>query len=62
MNMMLYNHGVEVCDEYKCEYFQFQVILFMTVSDTQATRNLSLQSKKIGYKCSHYFREIDLNT
>jgi hypothetical protein len=35
------NNRVEVWDEHKREYFQLQAILFVTVSDSLATRNLS---------------------
>jgi hypothetical protein len=31
----------------------------MTISDSQAARNLFKQSKKVGHGCPHYFREID---
>jgi hypothetical protein len=53
------NNKVEVWDEHKHEYFQFQAILFLTVSDSPATRNLSRQSKKVGCGCPHRFKEID---
>jgi hypothetical protein len=46
-------------DEYKREYFQLKAILFVTVGDSPATLNLSRQSKKVGCRCPHYFREID---
>jgi hypothetical protein len=52
-----YNDGVQVWDEYKCEYFDLKAILFMTVSDSSAIRNLSGQSKKVCYRFSHCFRE-----
>jgi hypothetical protein len=54
-----YNDGVQVWDEHKHEYFSLKAILFVIVSDSPATRNLSGQSKKVGYECPHYFREID---
>jgi hypothetical protein len=50
-----YNDGVQVCDEHKHEYFGFKAILFMTVSDSPAARNLY----GVGCGCPHYFREID---
>jgi hypothetical protein len=50
---------VQVWDEYKREYFGLKVILFVTVSDSPAAHNLSGQSKKVGYRCPHCFREID---
>jgi hypothetical protein len=34
-----------------------KAILFMIVSDSLAARNLSGQSKKVGCRCPHYFRE-----
>jgi hypothetical protein len=54
-----YNDGVHVWDERKCEYFGLKVILFVAVSDSPVARNLSGQSKKVGYGCPHYFRETD---
>jgi hypothetical protein len=36
-----YNSGVQVWDEHKCEYFGLKVILFVTISDSTMTRNLS---------------------
>jgi hypothetical protein len=33
--LLWYNHGVDVWDEHKHEYFQLQAILFVTVSDSQ---------------------------
>jgi hypothetical protein len=57
--MLWYNPGVEVWDEHKCEYFQLQVILFVTVSDSQAARNSLGQSKKVRCGYPHCFREID---
>jgi hypothetical protein len=41
------------------EYFGLKAILFVTVSDSLAARNLSGQSKKVGYGCLHCFRETD---
>jgi hypothetical protein len=54
-----YNDEVQVYDEHKREYFGLKAILFMTVSDSPAARNLSGQSNKVGCGCPHYFREID---
>jgi hypothetical protein len=51
------NNGVEVWDEHKREYFQLQVILFVTVSASPAARNLSGQSKKVGCGCPYCFKE-----
>jgi hypothetical protein len=31
----------------------------VTVSDSPVARNLSGQSKKVGYRCPHCFKEID---
>jgi hypothetical protein len=36
-----YNNRVQVWDEHKLEYFSLKVILFVTVSDSPAARNLS---------------------
>jgi hypothetical protein len=33
--------------------------LFMIVSDSTVARNLFGQSKKVGCRCPHYFRETD---
>jgi hypothetical protein len=54
-----YNNGVQVWDEHKREYFGLKASLFVTISDSLATRNLSGQSKKVGCGCPHCFREID---
>jgi hypothetical protein len=54
-----YNDGVRVWDEPKREYFGLKAILFMTVSDSPAARNLSGQSKKVGCGYPHCFRETD---
>jgi hypothetical protein len=54
-----YNDGVQVWDEHKHESFGLKVILFVTVSDSPATHNLSGRSKKVGCRCPHCFREID---
>jgi hypothetical protein len=53
------NNIVEVWDEYKREYFKLQAILFMTISDSPAARNLSGWSKKVGCGCPHCFKETD---
>jgi hypothetical protein len=50
---------VEVWDEHKREYFQLHAILFVTVSDSPAARNLSGSSKKVGCGCPHCFKETD---
>jgi hypothetical protein len=54
-----YNDRVRVWDEHKHEYFVIKAILFVSVSDSPAARNLSGQSKKVGCGCPHCFREID---
>jgi hypothetical protein len=59
LKVLWYNHGVEVWFEHKREYFYLQAILLVIVSDSRAARNLLGQSKKVGYACPHYFREID---
>jgi hypothetical protein len=50
---------VQVWDEHKREYFGLKAILFVTISGSLEARNLSGQSKKVGYRCPHCFREID---
>jgi hypothetical protein len=35
-----YNDGVQVWDEHKIEYFGLKAILFVTLSDSPAARNL----------------------
>jgi hypothetical protein len=40
LKVLWYNNGVQVWDEHKHEYFQFRVILFVTVSDSPVARNL----------------------
>jgi hypothetical protein len=50
---------VQVWDEHKREYFGLKAILFVIVSDSPTTCNLSGQSKKVGCGCPHYFKEID---
>jgi hypothetical protein len=52
-----YNNRVHVWDEHKREYFGPKAILFVTVSDSSATHNLSGQSKKVGCGCPQCFRE-----
>jgi hypothetical protein len=59
MKELWYNDGVQVWDEHKHEYFGLKAILFVTVSDSLAARNLLEQSKKVGYGCTHCFRETD---
>jgi hypothetical protein len=54
-----YNNGVQVWDEHKREYFGLKAILFVTVSDSPVARNLSGQSKKVGCRYPHYFRETN---
>jgi hypothetical protein len=53
------NDRVQVSDEHMREHFDLKAILFMIVSDSPMTRNLSEQSKKVGYGCPHCFRETD---
>jgi hypothetical protein len=53
-----YNDGVQVWDEHKREYFDVKSILFVVVSDSLVARNLFGQSKKLGCKFPHCFREI----
>jgi hypothetical protein len=53
-----YNDGVQVWDEHKHEYFGLKDI-FVTVSDSLVTHNLSGQKKKLGCGCPHCFRETD---
>jgi hypothetical protein len=59
LKMLWYNNRVEAWDYHKCEYFQLKVILFVIVSDSPVAHNLLEQSKKVGYKCSHYFKETN---
>jgi hypothetical protein len=54
-----YNDGVRVWDEHEHEYFGLKAILFVTVSDSPMTHNLSGQSKKVHCGCPHCFRETD---
>jgi hypothetical protein len=41
LKVLWYNNGVQVWDEHKHEYFQLTTILFVAVSDSPVTRNLS---------------------
>jgi hypothetical protein len=43
----------------ECEYFGVKAILFVAVSDSPVARNLFGQSKKLGCRFSHCFRETD---
>jgi hypothetical protein len=43
----------EVCDEYKRAEFTMHAMLFTTVNDNPAQRNLSRQSKRKGAACPH---------
>jgi hypothetical protein len=54
-----YNNGVHIWVEHKREYVGLKAILFVTVSDSPATRNLFRNSKKVGCGCPYCFREID---
>jgi hypothetical protein len=54
-----YNNGVQVWDQYKREYFGLNAILFVTISDSLVTHNLSRQRMKVGCRCPHCFRETD---
>jgi hypothetical protein len=56
---LCYNDGVQFLDEHKCEYFGLKAILFVIVSNSPTTRNLSRQSKKVCCGCLHCFRETD---
>jgi hypothetical protein len=57
LNVLWYSDGGQVWDEHKREYFQLKAILFVIVSDSPATRNLSGQRKKVGCGCPHCFRK-----
>jgi hypothetical protein len=48
---------VQVWDEHKREYFGLKAILFVIVYNSSVARNLSGQSKKVGYGCPHCFKE-----
>jgi hypothetical protein len=54
-----YNDGVQVRDEHKCEYFGLKAILFVTVIESPVAGKFLGQSKKVGCRCPHYFREIE---
>jgi hypothetical protein len=54
-----YNDRVQAWDEHKRGYFGYKAILFVIVSDSRVTHNLSRQSKKVGCGCPYCFREID---
>jgi hypothetical protein len=43
----------EVWDEYKREEFTMHAMLFTTINDNPAHRNLSVQSKRKGVACPH---------
>jgi hypothetical protein len=49
----LWSEGVEVWDQYKQEYFTLHAMLFVTINDLPALRNLSGQSKRKGEACPH---------
>jgi hypothetical protein len=54
---ILWKPGVpEVWDEYKCEEFTM-AMLFTTINDNPAHRNLSGQSKRKGTTCPHCFED-----
>lgn len=55
----LWTKGVEVWDEYKREYFNLRAVLFCTVTDSPAGRNLSGQSKRLCAGCPHCLDETD---
>jgi hypothetical protein len=59
LNELWFNDRVQVWDEHKREYFGLKAILFMTVSDSPASSNLSGQRKKVGCGCPYCFRETD---
>jgi hypothetical protein len=51
---ILWKPGVlEVWDEYKCEEFTMHGMLFTTINNNLAQRNLSGQSKRKGAACPH---------
>jgi hypothetical protein len=55
---ILWKSGVsEVWDEYKREEFTMNAMLFTTINDNPAHRNLSGQSKMIGAACPHYLQD-----
>ena len=49
----LWSEGVEVWDQYKQEYFTLHTILFITINDLPAFRNLFGQNKRKGEACLH---------
>jgi hypothetical protein len=55
---ILWKPGVpEVWDEYKREEFTMHVMLFTTINDKRAHRNLSGQSKRKGATCPHFLED-----
>jgi hypothetical protein len=55
---ILWMSGVpEVWDEYNCEEFTMQAMLFTTINDNPAHCNLSGQSKRKGAACPHYLED-----
>jgi hypothetical protein len=59
LKVLWYNHGVELWDEHKREYFQLHAILFVTVINSQTTCNLLGKSKKVGCGCPYCFKETN---
>ena len=49
----LWSEDVEVWDQYKQEYFTLHAMLFITINDLPALRNLSGHSKRKGEVCPH---------
>ena len=47
----------EVWDEFERKYFTLHAMLFTTINDNQAHRNLSGQSKRNGEACPHCLDE-----
>jgi hypothetical protein len=47
----------EVWDEFKCEEFTMHVMLFTTINDNPAHRNLSIQSKRKVAAFPHYLED-----
>jgi hypothetical protein len=55
---ILWKPGVkEVWDEFKHEEFTMRAMLFTTINDNSAHRNLSGQSKRKGAACPHYLED-----
>jgi hypothetical protein len=55
---ILWKPGVpEVWDEFKHEEFTMHGMLFTTINDNPAQRNLSGQSKRKGTACPHYLED-----